>query len=33
LPHPAWSSVLEKVIDFGCARGWTDAPEQEVAHA
>jgi hypothetical protein len=32
LPHPPWPSLLEKVIDFGCARGWTDAPEHEVAH-
>jgi len=32
LPHPEWRSVLEKVIQFGCVQGWTDARGEEAAH-
>jgi hypothetical protein len=32
LPHPAWQTVLAKVIDFGCANNWKDARPREVVH-
>jgi nucleoside-diphosphate-sugar epimerase len=33
LPLTDWRSTLGKVIDFGCARGWTSVAAPETSHA